>query len=54
MPDCDQVRKTILKSRRSRKQLELASLELEEIIAQLEIASLQKRRQHLTDQVSSS
>lgn len=54
LPNREQVQQTISKSRRSRKQLELASLELEEIIVQLEIASRQKRRQHLTNQVSSS
>ena len=53
LPDRDRVQKTISKSRRSPQQLELASLELEEIIVQLEIASHRKRRQHLTDQTSS-
>ncbi len=41
LPDRDRVQKTISKSRRSPQQLELASLELEEIILQLEIASLE-------------
>ena len=54
LPNREQVQQTISKSRRSRQQLELASLELEEIIVQLEIASRKKRRQHLTDQASSS
>ncbi len=54
LPDRDRVQQTISKSRRSRQQLELATLELEEIIVQLEIVSRRKRRQHLTDRASSS
>ena len=54
LPDREQVQQTISKSRRSRQQLELASLELEEIILQLETVSRRKRSQHLTDQNSSS
>ncbi len=54
LPDCEQVQQTISKSRRSRQQLELASLELEEIIVQLETVSRRKCSQHLTNQASSS
>ncbi len=54
LPDRDRVQKTIYKSRRSRQELELATLELEEIIVQLEIDSRRQRKQHLTDRTSSS
>lgn len=54
LPDREQVQQTVSKSRRSRQQLELATLELEEAIIQLEMASRQQRSQHLSDRASSS
>ena len=54
LPNCQQVQQTILKSRKSRQKLELATLELEEVIVQLEMFSRQKRNQHLTNQSYSS
>ncbi len=54
LPNCQQVQRTILKSRKSRQKLELATLELEEVIVQLEMVSRQKRNQHLTNQTPSS
>ena len=54
LPDRDRVQKTMFKSWRSRQELELATLELEEIIVQLEIDSRRQRRQYLTDRTSSS
>ena len=54
LPNYKQVQRTILKSRKSRQKLELATLELEEVIVQLEMVSRQTRNQHLTNQASSS
>ncbi len=54
LPNYKQVQRTILKSRKSRQKLELATLELEEVIVQLEMVSRQKRNQHLTNQTPSS
>jgi hypothetical protein len=46
LPDRQQVQQTVSKSRRSRQQLELATLELEEAIVQLEV---EKDRFDITD-----
>jgi hypothetical protein len=54
LPDRQQVQQTVSKSRRSRQQLELATLELEEAIVQLEMVSRQQRSQHLSDRASFS
>ena len=54
LPNREQIQQTISKSRKSRQKLELATLELEEIIVQLETFSRQNRNQYLTDQASSS
>ena len=54
LPNYKQVQRTILKSRKSRQKLELATLELEEVIVQLEMVSRQTRNQHLSNQASSS
>ena len=45
--DRDKVSKIIAKSRYGRQQLELAALELEELIVQLEAENRQKRSQQL-------
>ncbi len=47
LPDRQQVKQTLLKSRQERQKLELASLELEEIIVQLERENRQKRSKQL-------
>ncbi len=47
MRDHEQVKQTLLKSRQERRKLELASLELEEIIVQLERENRQKRSKQL-------
>jgi hypothetical protein len=47
LPDREQVKKTLLKSRRERQKLELASLELEDSIVQLEKENRTKRRKQL-------
>lgn len=47
LPDREQVKQTLLKSRQERRKLELASLELEEIIVQLERKNRQKRSKQL-------
>ncbi len=47
LPDREQVKQTLLKSRQERRKLELASLELEEIIVQLERENRQKRSKQL-------
>lgn len=54
LPNREQIQQTISKSRKSRQKLELATLELEEIIVKLEMVSRQNRNQHLTNQASSS
>ena len=54
LPNREQIQQTISKSRKSRQQLELATLKLEEIIVQLEMVSRQNRNQRLTNQASSS
>ena len=48
LPDRQQVKQTLLKSREERRKLELASLELEEIIVQLEQENRQKRTKWLS------
>ncbi len=48
LPNREQIQQTISKSRKSRQKLELATLELEEIIVQLEMVSRQNRNQHVT------
>ena len=47
LPELDKVTKTIAKSRRCRRQLELASLQLEELILQLESNNKQRRKKYL-------
>jgi hypothetical protein len=47
LPDREQINQTVLKSRRERRKLELASLQLEEIIVQLEQENRQKRSKQL-------
>lgn len=47
LPDRERVKQTLLKSRQERRKLELASLELEEIIVQLERENRQKRSKQL-------
>jgi hypothetical protein len=49
IPARQQVEKTIFKSRRERKKLELASLELENVILQLEEANRLKRAKQLSN-----
>lgn len=47
VPDREKVSKVIAKSRFYRQQLELAALELEELILQIEAQNCQKRTQQL-------
>lgn len=47
IPDRSKIEQTIAKSRRHRQELELASLELEELISQLEQDNRKRRSQHL-------
>lgn len=47
LPDREQVKQTLLKSRQERRKLELASLELEESILRLEKENRQKRSKQL-------
>lgn len=47
LPDSQKIRQTISKSRRHRQQLELASLELEELISQLEQDNRKQRCKYL-------
>jgi hypothetical protein len=47
LPDREQVKKTLLKSRKERQKLELASLELEDLIVQLEGENRTKRSKQL-------
>lgn len=49
LPDSEKIRQTISKSRRCRQELELASLELEEIISQLEHDNRRRRSQYLVN-----
>ena len=46
-PDREQIKQTLSKSRQSRQKLELASLELEELIVQLARENRQKRSTQL-------
>ena len=46
-PDPKQVMQTVSKSRHRRRELELASLELEELISQLEKDNRQRRSEYL-------
>ena len=47
MPSTEQVQQTVSGSRRRRQELELASLQLEDLILQLEEFNIQRRRQQL-------
>lgn len=49
IPARQQVEKTIFKSRRERQKVELASLELEDVIVQLEEASRLQRAKQLSN-----
>jgi hypothetical protein len=49
IPARQQIEKTVFKSRRERQKIELASLELEEVIMQLEAASRLKRAEQLSN-----
>ena len=49
IPDRKQIEKTILKSRRERQKLELASLELEDLIMQLKKENHLKRSKQLNN-----
>jgi hypothetical protein len=47
LPEFSKITETIAKSRRSRQELELASLQLEELILQLESDNRERRKQQL-------
>lgn len=47
VPSLEQVRDTVAKSRRRRQELELARLELEDLILKLEESNVNRRRQQL-------
>jgi hypothetical protein len=47
LPDLHQITETISQSRHHRRELELASLELEELISQLEKDNRRRRSQYL-------
>ena len=49
VPELEKVRKTVSKSRVHRRELELASLELEELISQLEKDNRQRRSKYLVN-----
>lgn len=54
VPDPEQVKQTIANSRRRRLKMEIAGLELEEIIARLEHQNRQRRLQRLQQVLSAS
>ena len=54
LPDLKQVTQTVSKSRNYRRELELASLELEELISQLEKDNRQRRSKYLVNFSSDS
>ena len=47
IPDLKQIKQTVSKSRHRRRELELASIELEELISQLEKDNRQRRSKYL-------
>lgn len=47
IPDPKQIKQTVSKSRHRRRELELASIELEELISQLEKDNRQRRSEYL-------
>ena len=47
IPDPKQIKQTVFKSRHRRRELELASIELEELISQLEKDNRQRRSKYL-------
>ena len=49
LPDLHKITETISKSRNHRRELELASLELEELISQLEKDNRQRRSKYLVN-----
>ena len=49
LPELKKVTKTVSKSRAHRRELELASLELEELISQLEKDNRQRRSKYLVN-----
>jgi hypothetical protein len=46
-PEPEKIKQTLAKARRSCQELELAGIQLEEVIVRLEQDSLNKRKQHL-------
>jgi|GEM_PF-2916848 len=54
LPAPQQVTQTVAKSRRHRRELELASIELEELIVQLEQENRQRRSKYLVNLSSKS
>ncbi|AFZ36282.1 hypothetical protein Sta7437_2757 [Stanieria cyanosphaera PCC 7437] len=47
MPSLGQVKQTVVNSRRRRQELELACLELEDLILKIEVENIQQRQQQL-------
>ena len=47
MPSLDRVKQTVANSRRRRQELELACLELEDLILKIEAENIQQRQQRL-------
>ncbi|BAU63920.1 hypothetical protein STA3757_12890 [Stanieria sp. NIES-3757] len=47
MPSLKQVKQTVVNSRRRRQELELACLELEDLILKIEVENIQQRQQQL-------
>jgi hypothetical protein len=54
IPSLEQVKKTVANSRRRRQELELACLQLEDLILKLEAENLQRRKQQLSKALNSS
>ena len=54
LPTLQQVTQTVAKSRHHRRELELASIELEELILQLEQDNRQRRSKYLVNLASKS
>jgi hypothetical protein len=47
IPSFEQVKQTVVNSRRRRQELELACLQLEDLILKIEVENIQQRQQHL-------
>jgi hypothetical protein len=54
IPSLEQVKQTVVNSRRRRQELELACLQLEDLILKIEVENIQQRQQQLNKVLNTS